>query len=106
MARDVERPQLDDVPVGVGRVDGTAIVVTTEHLLMRIEAVGPEPFDGRVIVIGRDVEREVDVRPAAPAGDCDLRFSPEADPVRVPARSQTASRCCQCSTTGSPSTPA
>ncbi len=78
MTRDVPRPELDDVAVGIGDVHRATVVVHPEIVNFNLLPLRAEPLDRSVERVGRDVHREVDVHAASAAGQADLR-PPKAD---------------------------
>ena len=78
MSTDIPGPELDDVAVGVGHIEGTPAVVLGEVDDFGFDAPVTKPCLSRVEVGVVDPESEVNVHPAAAACQPDLR-PPEAD---------------------------
>jgi catechol 2,3-dioxygenase-like lactoylglutathione lyase family enzyme len=78
VTRDVPCPELDHVPIRIGDVHRSAVVVQPEVVHLGLLSVLAEPLHRVVERFGRHVHRVVNVHAASTAGQADLR-PPEAD---------------------------
>ena len=76
MLRDVPRPELKNVAVGIG--DVRSLEAVAEVVLLRLVAMRAESRERGLVVLGGNVHRVVGVHASSTAGQADLR-PPQAD---------------------------
>src|SRR5438067_10695502 len=79
VARHVPGPELDNVAVRVGDVRGPVVAVPVELVHLGFVPVAAQALEGGLELLAGEVQREVHVQPAPPAGEADLR-RPQPDP--------------------------